>query len=111
MFAFDPLTDDEGWSHFMQIHPDGTADYTSFMPENTGAAARWICRTGDQEAVGMAFPVRSPDEASRVNGRPVTHAPLGKGECFKNEIVAAVFTPAEAEAMVRHIETVKRQRA
>jgi hypothetical protein len=108
VFAFDPLTDDEGRAHFMQIHPDGTA---SFRPETTGAAARWICRTGDQEAVGMAFPVRSPDESARVNGKPVNHAPLAQGERFTNEIIAAVFTPAEAEAMARHIEVVKRQRA
>ena len=59
----------------------------------------------------MAFPVRSPDEAARVNGQPVTHAPLGQGERFATEIVAAVFTPAEAEAMARHIEAVKRLRA
>lgn len=111
VFAFDPLTDDEGRSHFMQVHPDGTADYTSFKPEDTGAAARWICRTGDQEAVGMAFPVRSPDEAARVNGQEVTHAPLAQGERFTTEIIAAVFTPAEAEAMARHIEAVKRLRA
>ncbi len=111
VFAFDPLADDEGRSHFMQIHPDGTADYTSFKPENTGTAARWICRTGDQEAVGMAFPVRSPDDTCRVNGRVVNHAPLAKGEKFKNEIVAAVFTPAEAEAMARHIEAVRRLRS
>lgn len=111
VFAFDPLTDDEGRSHFMQIHPDGTADYTSFKPEDTGTAARWICRTGDQEAVGMAFPVRSPDETARINGQAVSHAPLGKGEKFKNEILAAVFTPAEAEAMARHIEAVKRLRS
>lgn len=111
VFAFDPLADEEGRAHFMQVHADGTADYTSFQPENTGAAARWICRTGDQEAVGMAFPVRSPDEVARVNGKVVNHAPLGKGETFKNEIVAAVFTPAEAEAMARHIEAVKRLRS
>lgn len=110
VFSFDPLTDDEGRSHFMQIHPDGTADYTSFAPEDTGAGVRWICRTGDQEAVGMAFPVRSPGEAARVNGRPVIHAPLAKGERFSTEIVAAVFTSAEAEAMVRHIEAVKQRR-
>ena len=59
----------------------------------------------------MAFPVRSPEAGARVNGQPVTHAPLGRGERFATEIVAAVFTSAEAEAMARHIEVVKRLRA
>ena len=111
VFAFDPLTDDDGRSHFMQLHPDGTADYVSFAPRHTGAGVRWICRTGDQEAVGIAFPVRSPGQPGNVNGRPLVHPPLDKGERFENEIVAAVFTPAEAEAMARHIEAVKRQRS
>jgi len=111
VFAFDPLADDDGFAHFMQVHPDGTADYASFAPENTGTCARWICRTGDQEAVGIAFPVRSPDEPGNVNGKVLIHPPLAQGERFVNEIVAAVLTSAEAEAMARHIEAVKVKRA
>lgn len=111
VFSFDPLADDEGLAHFMQVHPDGTADYVSFAPEATGNGVRWICRTGDQEAVGIAFPVRSPDEPGKVNGKALVYPPLKQGESFVSEIVAAVLTPAEADAMAGHIEAVKIKRS
>lgn len=62
--AFDPevafmlsmIADDDGWTHAMQQHPNGDADFISFRPDQAPMTARWICRTPDQDGLGIAFP-------------------------------------------------------
>lgn len=54
--------DAEGRAHFLQVHPDGTADYISYRPGELDHATRWIMRTGDQEALGLALPATCDPE-------------------------------------------------
>jgi len=56
IFMKDLRTDAQGFSHFMQIHPDGTADYVGYRPDLMDHPSRWIMRTGEQEALGIALP-------------------------------------------------------
>jgi len=107
VFAFDPLTDADGLSHFLQIHPDGTADHVSFKAAETGAGTRWICRTPDKDAIGIAFPVRSTTTPGKVNDLPVILEPLGPGESFSTTVQAAVLGEAETAAMREKIRAVK----
>lgn len=59
--AFDPevvlyidyLSDEQGWGHTMQVLPDGSADYVKHKPMQLDHGVRWICRTADQDALGM----------------------------------------------------------
>jgi hypothetical protein len=50
------MTDEQGFCHFMQVHPDGTADYVGYRPDLMDHPSRWIMRTGEQEALGIALP-------------------------------------------------------
>ena len=45
VFYIDYLADKDGWSHSMQVHPDGSADYISHRPQQLDKAVRWISLT------------------------------------------------------------------
>ncbi len=49
-------SDKNGWAHAMQVMPDGDACYVSFRTEELPYALRWVCRTGDEDGIGIALP-------------------------------------------------------
>ena len=49
----DYCSDENGWAHTMQIHPDGSADLLRHQPKQLQHGVRWICRTADQDALGI----------------------------------------------------------
>jgi len=51
--------DDEGIAHSLQIHPDGYAHYATHKPSQLDRVIRWIARTPDHEAMGMALPANA----------------------------------------------------
>jgi len=61
-FMNNPDVDNKGWSHFLQIHPDGSSDYIKYRPSQFDHATRWIMRTKDQEALGLALPATCDPE-------------------------------------------------
>lgn len=56
VFAVNPLSDRDGWASSMQIHPDGSADFVRHRPAEFAHSVRWICRSGDQVALGLLLP-------------------------------------------------------
>ena len=50
------LTDDDYLRTRYYLHPDGTADYIRHQPQELDHGVRWICRTPDQDALGMVLP-------------------------------------------------------
>jgi hypothetical protein len=48
--------DDEGVTHMIQKHPDGSADYVSYNTEVFNHTVRWILSHEDQKVMGMALP-------------------------------------------------------
>jgi hypothetical protein len=61
-FIESPKVDSEGWSHYLQVHPDGHAGYVSYMPEELDRNTRWIVRTKNQEALDIALPATCDPE-------------------------------------------------
>ncbi len=62
IFIRKPWADEEGWSHFVQVHPDGTGDYVGYKPDELDHSSRWIMRTDDQQALGIALPATCDPE-------------------------------------------------
>jgi hypothetical protein len=62
VFMIDYLSDSAGWAHSLQIHPDGQADYVAHQPSQLDHGIRWICRTPDQEALGLVLPATAEPE-------------------------------------------------
>ncbi len=105
-FIQSPKTDKEGYSHFMQLHPDDSADYIAYKPVQLDHAARWIMRTGDQEALGLALPSTCDPEgytAEKKKGN-VKEIPGQSDVAFT--IITGGLDQKEAQDMERHINKI-----
>ena len=103
VFFVDYLADAQGWAHTLQIHPDGSADYISHRPDQLNHGVRWICRTPDQDALGMCLPATAEPEgytAEKAKGN-VRSVPGGATVRFDMEM--GYLSPAAAAQMAEKI--------
>lgn len=116
--AFDPelvlnidySADGDGWAHTMQLHPDGQADYVAHRPDQLKVGVRWICRTPDQDAMGMVLPATAESEGyttEKARGNLVQIPPHGRYVC---EYRVGVLDKGAAAAMERTIRGIVEHR-
>ncbi len=106
VFTITYQADAEGWAHSMQLHPDGSADYVAHRPAQLDKGVRWICRTPDQDALGLVLPATAEPEgylAEKAKGNLKVIPPQGKYLC---EMVVGALAPVEAKAMEEKIEKI-----
>lgn len=112
--AFDPEvvffikydTDSSGWAHSLQIHPDGSADYVRHRPDQLSHGVRWICRTPDQDALGLVLPATAESEGYTAEKEKGNIMVLGPGEVFHCEYEIGAVTAdkvKEIEALINQI--------
>lgn len=104
-------SDDAGWAHSMQLHPDGTADFVSHRPGELGHGVRWMTRSGDQDALGLFLPATANADgyiAEKAKGHVQT---LAHGEEFRCTFAFGALEPAEAERMRGEIEALRQRTA
>ncbi len=100
------LPDEDGWSHAMQVHPDGRADLMSYDASTLPLAIRWICRTADQAAIGIALPSTAGVEGygpEKAAGRIVTVPPGGR---WRAAMRMGALDPDQVAAMEARIERI-----
>jgi len=103
VFFIDYLTDEDGWAHSMQIHPDGSADYIRHRPDQLDKGIRWISRTADQDALGLVLPATAEPEgylAEKAKGNIKILPSQGQFRC---EMEMGRLTPAQAQQMENKI--------
>jgi hypothetical protein len=103
-FSIDMRADGEGWAHALQRRPDGTADYIRYRPDQTKNCIRWICRTPDQDAIGMAFPSTSGVEGYTIEKQKGQVVTLPGGQSWRADMHLGALTAAETADVVRRIE-------
>lgn len=111
VFFIDYQTDQAGWAHTMQVHPDGSADFISHHPAELDHGVRWICRTADQDAIGIILPATAEPEgfsAEKAKGNLKTLAPGGE---FHFELRFGALKAEEAVQMEVAIEQITGGRA
>ena len=99
--------DADGHAHALQRHPDGTSDYVRYRPDQCALATRWICRTPDQEGLGVAFPATSGVEGhtiERSKGRVVT---VAGGDVWRADMAFGLLTAAETSEAIARIDRVR----
>jgi hypothetical protein len=99
VFFIDYQADADGWAHSLQVHPDGQADYIRHRPEQLGKGVRWICRTADQDALGLILPATAEPEgysAEKAKGNLKVLPPHGT---FFFEYDLGALTADEARAV------------
>jgi len=107
VFEIDMKTDAHGFAHALQKHPDGTADYIRYQPAQAPLAMRWVCRTPDQDGLGMAFPATSGVEgysAEKAKGRVVS---LDGGATWRVDMTMGLLTATETAQAIDDIDRVR----
>ena len=107
VFSIDMMADGDGLAHAMQAHPDGTADYIGFRPDQAPICTRWVCRTPDQDGLGIAFPATAEVEgytAEKAKGHLIE---LAGGAVWNIDITMGLLTAREAAGLKDRIDAVR----
>lgn len=107
VFSIDMQAGDDGLAHALQQHPDGAADYMSYRPSQAPICMRWVCRSPDQDGIGVAFPSTSEVEgyaAEKAKGQIVT---LGGEETWRIDMKMGYLTEIEAAAVIERINQIR----
>ncbi len=99
VFFIDYLTDGDGWAHSLQVHPDGGADYVRHRPQELSKGVRWICRTADQDALGIVLPATAEPEGFLAEQAKGNVRRLGPGETFSCRYEAGALDAQQAKSI------------
>jgi len=105
------LADESGWARTMQIHPDGSADLVRHRPDQLDHGVRWICRTKDQDALGVE-PCTAEVEGFTAEKEKGNVRSLPGGAVFQCELEIGVLTPDETrfeEMLISNLVTGERK--
>ena len=86
------------------MHPDGRADYVAHRPEQLDHGVRWICRTPDQDALGLVLPATAEPEGYSAEKAKGNIKVLEGGSTWRCDMVVGALTPDEAAAMATKID-------
>ncbi|MBN1642619.1 MAG: DUF4432 family protein [Anaerolineae bacterium] len=106
VFNIDYLADAAGWAHSMQVHPDGCADYVAHRPQELPIGVRWICRTPDQDALGLCLPATAEPEGYHAEKRKGNIVTLPGGDTWHMELRVGTLSAvraAEVESTIAEI--------
>jgi hypothetical protein len=103
VFYIDYRTDEAGWAHTLQVHPDGSADFIKHRPSELDHGVRWIARNPDQDALGMVLPATAEPEGYHAEKAKGNVKVLPAGGEFRCEIEVGVLSPTEAGQMEERI--------
>lgn len=106
VFSIDYLADEEGWAHTMQIHPDGSADYVRHRPDQLDKGVRWICRTADQDALGLVLPATAEPEGYLAEKAKGNIKVLPAKGVFRCQIEMGVLSSDEMECTTEDIRRI-----
>jgi len=107
VFFIDYCADADGWAHALQIHPDGSADYLRHRPDQLDHGVRWICRTPDQDALGLVLPGTAEPEGYTAEKKKGNVKTLGPGQVWRCEFVMGSLLPEEARQVQEIISRMK----
>jgi hypothetical protein len=106
VFFIDYQTDEAGWAHSMQIHPDGSADFINHRPAELDHGVRWISRTADQDALGLLLPATAEPEGYTTEKAKGNLKVLPPGGEFHFDLEVGALSPTETKEMKAKIEAI-----
>jgi Domain of unknown function (DUF4432) len=105
-FSIDMKAGRDGFAHALLRRPDGTSDYMRYRPDQCGKCIRWICRTPDQDAIGMAFPATSEVEGYTAEKKKGFFVDLPGGESWRVDMRLGTLSVAETENVIAEIKAI-----
>jgi hypothetical protein len=109
----DYLSDANGWARTLQVHPDGSADLLRHRPGQLNHGVRWICRTADQDALGVE-PCTAEVDGFSAETRKGHVRSLGGGQTFTCDLEAGVLDAHDSrqeQALIDRLLLADRPRA
>ena len=103
-FINNPGTDKDGWAHFMQVHPNGSADIVSQRPEELDHHARWILKSKNREVMGI-LPSSCDPEGYTAEKKKGFVRELAPESSVTWTVKGGYLDKAAAEKMKKHIAT------
>jgi Domain of unknown function (DUF4432) len=99
----DMQPDRDGFAHALLKHPDGTSDYMRYRPDQCSQCCRWICRTPDQDAIGMAFPSTSEVEGYTAEKKKGLYVDLAGQKSWRVDMRLGALSKPETAEVIRQI--------
>lgn len=106
VFFIEYQADAQGWAHSLAIHPDGQADYVRHQPAVLDHGNRWICRTPDQDALGLLLPATAEPEGYTAEKAKGNLKILGPKAVWTCAYEIGALTATEARAVEAKIEQI-----
>ena len=106
VFFIDYVADGEGWAHTLQVHPDGGADYIRYRPDQLDHGVRWICRTPDQDALGLILPATAEPEGYSAEKAKGNIKSIEAGGQWRCDMTMGALSASEASAMETTIASI-----
>lgn len=103
IFFIDYLADEDGWAHSMQVHPDGYAHYLRHCPAELNKGVRWMCRTPDQDALGLYLPATAEHQGYLKEKEKGNIKTISAGDSVAFHLEAGLLFPDGAKAMEEKI--------
>ena len=107
VFEIDMRADAEGLAHALQKHPEGYADYIRYRPDQAPMCMRWICRTADQDGLGIAFPSTAGVEGYTVEKTKGRGINLAGGDVWRIDMTMGHLTASETDETIAAIDAIR----
>ena len=104
LFAIDYRVDERGFAQSMQIHPDGYASYLQHRVAELDKGVRWMCRTPDQDALGLFLPATAEHQGYIAEKEKGNIKLLAAGASVEFSLEAGLLNPDEAKMMEAKIQ-------
>lgn len=104
VFQIDAIPDAAGLFHAMQMHPNGGADFISYRPDQAPVTMRWICRTADQQGLGIAFPATAGVEGYQFEKSKGRVRRVAAGETWSIEMRMGTLDAEQAGKLAADID-------
>lgn len=111
VLLIDMQSDREGLAHAMQLLPDGGADFISYKTTELDHAVRWICRTPDQQGLGIVLPATAEPDGYSKEKEKGNLKRLEAGGVFRTTFELGALEPGRAKDFTEHITAVLEGRA
>ncbi len=106
IFFIDYQADADGWAHSLQVHPDGYAHYIKHRPSELNKGVRWMCRTPDQDALGLYLPATAEHQGYLKEQEKGNIKVLPAGETTVFHIEAGLVQPEQAQDIEDRISAI-----
>jgi hypothetical protein len=103
MYYFDYKADRDGWAHSLHIEPDGFAGYIKHRPDELDKVIRWVVRTGNENAIGVALPATAtPEGYTKEKAKGHLRTLPGRASTTIH-LETGLLPPDQTKAMESHI--------